>query len=58
LTLRGSGGRAHLQAFGKSAEGKAIWVIKGNNVVVENIEFSDAAVASLNGEAYALKERI
>lgn len=49
LTLRGAGGRAHLQAFGKSAEGKAIWVIKGNNVAVENIEFSGAAVADLNG---------
>ena len=49
LTLRGSGERAHLQAFGKSAEGKAIWVIKGNNVVVENIEFSGATVAHLNG---------
>ncbi|WP_404359231.1 right-handed parallel beta-helix repeat-containing protein [Methylotuvimicrobium sp. KM1] len=49
LTLRGAGGRAHLQANGNSAEGKAIWVIKGNNVIVENIEFSGAAVASLNG---------
>ncbi|MBU2568547.1 MAG: right-handed parallel beta-helix repeat-containing protein [Gammaproteobacteria bacterium] len=49
LKLRGAGGRAHLQANGKSAEGKAIWVIKGNNVAVENIEFSGAAVADLNG---------
>lgn len=49
LTLRGFGGRAHLQANGKSAEGKAIWVIKGNDVVVENIEFSGATVADLNG---------
>ncbi len=49
LTLRGTGGRAHLQANGNSAEGKATWVIKGNNVVVENIEFSGATVADLNG---------
>lgn len=49
LILQGTGGRAHLKADGKFAEGKAIWVIKGNNAVVENIEFSGAAVADLNG---------
>ena len=49
LTLRGVGGRAHLEAKGKVAEGKAIWVLKGNAVTVENIEFSGARAASLNG---------
>ena len=49
LTLRAINGRAHLQANGAQAEGKGIWVIKGNNVVVENIEFSGAKVADGNG---------
>lgn len=49
LTLRGVGGRAHLRAWGKAAEGKAIWVIKGTNVTVENIEFSGTKVPDLNG---------
>jgi hypothetical protein len=49
LTIRGSGGRAHIKANGKAAQGKAIWVIKGNNTTVENIEFSGARVRDRNG---------
>lgn len=49
LTLRGVGGRPHLRAAGKSAQGKAIWVIRGDKVTVENIEFSGTRVADLNG---------
>jgi hypothetical protein len=49
LTLRGVGGRAHLEANGAIAEGKAIWVLKGANTTVENIEFSGAAVPDKNG---------
>ena len=49
ITLRGVGGRAHLKARGKTAQGKAIWVIKGNNITVENMEFSGARVADKNG---------
>ena len=49
LTLRGIGGRAHLEAAGKAAEDKAIWVIKSPRVVVENIEFSGASVHDRNG---------
>jgi len=49
LTLRGVGGRPHLQAGGASAEGKAIWVIKGADTTVENIEFSGARVPDRNG---------
>src|SRR5215207_7931303 len=37
LTIRGVGGLVRLAAKGASAEGKGIWVIKGNNTVVENI---------------------
>lgn len=49
LVLRGVGPRPHLRAGGKAAEGKAIWVIKGNRVTVENLEFSGARVPSRNG---------
>ncbi|OAI05472.1 right-handed parallel beta-helix repeat-containing protein [Methylomonas methanica] len=48
LTLRGVGGAAHLDALGKSAEDKAIWVLKGNDIVVENIELSGATAPALN----------
>jgi hypothetical protein len=49
LTLRGVGGRPHLKAAGRDAEGKAIWVIKGVNTTVERIEFSGARVPHRNG---------
>jgi hypothetical protein len=49
LTLRGIGGRAHLRADGHDAEGKAIWVVKGDDTLIENIEFSGAAVSDRNG---------
>jgi hypothetical protein len=50
LTIRGQNGRAHLNASGVSiSNGKAIWVIGGSGVVIENIEFSDANVPDNNG---------
>src|SRR5688572_18924689 len=55
LTLRGVGGRAHLRADGAHAEGKAIWVIKGAQTTVENIEFSGAKVPDRNGAGIRLE---
>ena len=55
LTLRGVGGKAHLKAEGKSAEGKAIWVIRGHRAVVENIEFSECRVSDRNGAGIRLE---
>jgi hypothetical protein len=49
LTICGEGGRARLYADGQSAGGKAIWVIRGNNITVANIEFHDAKVNDRNG---------
>ncbi|HKO47205.1 MAG TPA: right-handed parallel beta-helix repeat-containing protein [Polyangiaceae bacterium] len=49
LTLRGVGGRAQIDARGKSAGGKAIWVISGHDTTIENLEFSGATVADKNG---------
>jgi hypothetical protein len=49
VTLRAVGGRARLDAHGAASEGKAIWVIKGNGVVVEGIDFTHARVPDRNG---------
>ena len=49
LVLRGVGGFAHLKAPAAISNGKAIWVIAGNDAVVDSIEFSGAAVPDLNG---------
>ncbi|HEB93728.1 MAG TPA: right-handed parallel beta-helix repeat-containing protein [Gammaproteobacteria bacterium] len=49
LTIKGVNGRPHIRGTGRHAEGKALWVIKGSNITVENIEFSGAAVPDQNG---------
>jgi hypothetical protein len=49
LTIRGTGGRPRLIASGASAENKAIWVVRGGTVTVENVEFSGARVPDKNG---------
>jgi hypothetical protein len=49
LLIRGAGARPVMLADGKSAEGKAIWVVRGGNVRIENVEFRGARVASGNG---------
>lgn len=49
LVIRASQGRARVVQTGESAEGKAIWVIKGHNVLIENFEFSGSVVPDLNG---------
>jgi hypothetical protein len=50
LTIRGMGGMALLDSQGKhDSEGKGIWVIKGNNTTIENIEFVGARVPDNNG---------
>jgi hypothetical protein len=49
LILRGAGGRARLQADGKSAQGKAIWVIAGDRTKIDRLEFSGATVPDGNG---------
>lgn len=49
LLIRGVGERPVMLANGQSAEGKAIWVVRGGKVRIENIEFRGARVASRNG---------
>ncbi|MDP4220287.1 MAG: T9SS type A sorting domain-containing protein [Bacteroidota bacterium] len=49
LLIRCPNGMAHLEAAGRNAGGKAIWVISGNNTRIENIEFSGCTVPDKNG---------
>lgn len=49
LTIRTRGGSARLVAGGKSAEAKAIWVIRNGDFAIENIDFMDARVSDRNG---------
>ena len=50
LTIRGVGaGRVKLPAEGHHAGGKAIWVAAGDEITVENIEFSGCRVPDRNG---------
>ncbi len=54
LLLKGVGGKPHLRANGQYVLGKGIWVLVGNNITVDNIEFSEAAVPDANGAGIRL----
>lgn len=49
LTIVGVNGRPHLDANGKSADQKGIWVASGSNLTVDNVEFSGAVSVDRNG---------
>lgn len=49
LTIRGVGGAARLFAAGRSAEGKAIWVIRNGEFDISNVDFIGARVSDGNG---------
>lgn len=49
LVIRGVGGRAHIDAAGQNAQGKAIWVIQGRDTTIEDIELSGCEVPDDNG---------
>ena len=49
LTLRGVNGRPRIDAAGNHAQGKAIWVIVGNDTTIENVELSGCRVPDGNG---------
>jgi hypothetical protein len=49
LLLRGVNGRPHLDSQGRTAEEQGIWVFRGNDIVVENVEFSGARARPRNG---------
>lgn len=49
LILRGIGKRPVLRAAGKHAEGKALIVVRGGDVLIENLEFRGVRVPDGNG---------
>jgi hypothetical protein len=49
LVIRGINGRPRINASGEIAEGKAIWVVGGNDTVIENIELSGCRGPNKNG---------
>jgi hypothetical protein len=49
LTIRAVGGRVRLIADGRSAEGKAIWVIRNGDFDISGFDFIGARVADKNG---------
>ncbi|SHG59467.1 hypothetical protein [Massilia sp. CF038] len=55
LTIRGINGRPKINAGGKNAMGKAIWVVVGNNITIDNVEMFGAKVPDLNGAALRLE---
>ena len=54
LYIKGINGRPHLKAAGAYILGKGIWVCSGNDITVENIEFSGAIVPDKNGAGIRL----
>jgi hypothetical protein len=55
LTIRANDGPVEIKANGRSAGGKAIWVLAGDNVKVQNITFSGAEVPDGNGAGLRLE---
>jgi hypothetical protein len=49
ITIRGVGKRPVMVADNKLAEDKGIWVVRGERVRIENIEFRGARVSDMNG---------
>jgi hypothetical protein len=49
LTIRGVNGRPKIDANGSSAGGKAAWIVAGDDITIENIEFLNAKSVDQNG---------
>lgn len=54
LTIRGVNGRPKIDAAGRYAAGKGIWVVQGKANVIENVEMFGAKVPDRNGAAIRL----
>lgn len=55
LVIRGVGGMVVLDAAGRSAGGKATWVVKGRNTTIQNIAFTGSKVRDRNGAGIRLE---
>lgn len=51
VNSRGRPAGPHIRAAGQNAEGKAIWVVKGDDTTITNIQLSGARVPDHNGAA-------
>ncbi len=56
ITLIGMNGFAQMKSSGPVRGGKAIWTINGENVKIQNIEFSGARVPDKNGAGIRLQK--
>jgi len=56
LVIRGVGQRPVMLGDGKSGDDKAIWVVRGGNVRIENIEFRGARAADGKGAGIRLEK--
>jgi hypothetical protein len=56
LTIRGVGKRPVIHAAGKAAEGKGLWVVRGGDVTIENLEFRGARAPDADGSALRLED--
>jgi hypothetical protein len=57
LTLTSNGGSVTLVADGRSAEGKAIWVTRGQRITVDGIHFTGSKVPDQNGAGIRFEGR-
>ena len=57
IRIVGADPRPHIRAEGRDAQGKAIWVVRGGDVTIENVEMSGARVADRNGAAIRAEGR-
>ncbi len=55
LSIKGVGGRPLITADRELTNGKALWVIQGNDIKIENIEFTRARVRDRNGAGLRLE---
>ncbi len=55
LLIKGVNGRPHLKADGENIMGKGIWVVSGDSITVDNIEFSGSQVPDQNGAGIRLE---
>lgn len=57
IRIVGAEPRPHIRAEGHDAQGKGIWVVRGDDVTIENVEMSGARVADRNGAAIRAEGR-
>ncbi|MEO0421584.1 MAG: hypothetical protein AAF184_04575 [Pseudomonadota bacterium] len=51
LLIRGTGGRPHVRGAGRRVDGRDVWLFKGDDIVIENVEISGARSPSYHNGA-------